>query len=186
MGVAKRAGTNKSWPWILTLAGLLPLACSAALAAAPPPTHGQHHHLGASPSSALDPSTQLGVREWFGEPGPPQPKRAWQREKNPKVAMFSSLLVPGLGQLYNERGLWALVAAGVQFGFIADIIIQQRLTNPARRGRIRGGKGTATGIRGPVLVTPGQSHPKFVASGGHHALERRPIVRGRASLRLRR
>ena len=86
----------------------------------------------AETSARLVPAAQLGVREWFGEPGPPSPQRSWQRDKNPTVAMLSSLLVPGLGQLYNEREFWSLVAAGVHFGFAADIVIQARLANRYR------------------------------------------------------
>jgi hypothetical protein len=78
----------------------------------------------------LDPSRQLGF-QWFGRPAFEQ-KREWQRTKNPTVALVSSFLLPGLGQLYNEREFWALVAAGIEFYFIGDIIIQQRLTNRYR------------------------------------------------------
>ncbi|UCE03287.1 MAG: hypothetical protein JSW67_03615 [Candidatus Latescibacterota bacterium] len=81
--------------------------------------------------TALDPSRQLGFREWFGRPAFEQ-KREWQRTKNPTVAMVSSFLLPGLGQLYNEREFWAVVVAGIEFYFIGDIIIQQRLTNRYR------------------------------------------------------
>jgi hypothetical protein len=71
-------------------------------------------------------------RDWFGRPPVDRNPRSWQKSKNPRVAMISSMLVPGLGQLYNEREFWALVAAGVEFYFIGDIITQQRLTNEYR------------------------------------------------------
>jgi len=131
MGVATCVDAGKQWSRILTLVWLSTCLFGTTLAAAQP-TSDQSEQPTALQSSGLIPNAQLGVREWFGTPGPEPPKRAWQRAKNPRVAMFSSLLVPGLGQLYNERGLWALVAAGVHFGFLADIIIQQRLTNRYR------------------------------------------------------
>ncbi len=81
---------------------------------------------------AAPPAVQLGVREWFGRPPAPRDKAAWQRDKNPTVAMLSSFLVPGLGQLYYEREFWAVVAAGVHFYFLGDIIVEARLTNHYR------------------------------------------------------
>ncbi len=39
--------------------------------------------------------------------------RRWEREKSPKVAMVSSMLLPGLGQLYNGRRLKTMIAVGV-------------------------------------------------------------------------
>jgi hypothetical protein len=105
-----------------------PLAANPALSA------GSEAFGEASTSRSMDlrPRAQLGVRDWFGSPGPEPAKRAWQRDKNPTVAMLSSMLLPGLGQLYNEREFWALVAAGVHFGFAADVIVQARLTNRYR------------------------------------------------------
>ena len=78
------------------------------------------------------PGLQLGLRGWFGRPATEPVARTWQRQKNPTVAMVSSFLVPGLGQLYNEREFWSVVAAGVHFYFLGDIIVQQRLTNRYR------------------------------------------------------
>jgi hypothetical protein len=78
------------------------------------------------------PTTSASFRDWFGRPPVDRNPRAWQKSKNGRVALFSSLLIPGLGQLYNEREFWALVAAGVEFYFIGDIIVQQRLTNKYR------------------------------------------------------
>ncbi len=46
--------------------------------------------------------------------------------------MLASFAVPGLGQLYNEREFWAVVAAGVEFYFIAEMIAEQRETNRLR------------------------------------------------------
>ncbi len=49
--------------------------------------------------------TQLGNKEVPG-------LRQWQRHKVPKVAMFSSCGLPGLGQLYNGRRIKVGLAAG--------------------------------------------------------------------------
>jgi len=81
---------------------------------------------------ARQPVEQLALRDWFGRPEVERGPLPWQREKNPTVAMVSSFLVPGLGQLYNEREFWSLVAAGVHFYFIGDIIVQARLANHYR------------------------------------------------------
>ena len=64
--------------------------------------------------------------DWFGRPAAKAPLHTWQRQKSPRTALFSSLLVPGLGQLYNEREFWAMVAAGVEFYFIGTIVAEQR------------------------------------------------------------
>ena len=61
-----------------------------------------------------------------------RPQRNWERRKSGRVALVSSLLVPGLGQLYNEREFWALVAVGVESYFIGNIVVEQRLTNRYR------------------------------------------------------
>jgi hypothetical protein len=75
---------------------------------------------------------QVEFRDWFGRPPVDRPQRSWQKQKNGRVALFSSLLFPGLGQLYNERAFWSVVAAGAEFYFIGNIIVQQRLTNHYR------------------------------------------------------
>jgi hypothetical protein len=49
--------------------------------------------------------TQLGSREVPG-------LRQWQRHKVPKVSLFSSAALPGLGQLYNGRRIKVGLAAG--------------------------------------------------------------------------
>jgi hypothetical protein len=56
----------------------------------------------------------------------------WQRQKSPRRAMIASFLIPGLGQLYNERPFWAAVAAGVEFYFLGSWVVEQRLTNRYR------------------------------------------------------
>ena len=78
------------------------------------------------------PATVAGFRDWFGRPPVDRQPRTWQKQKSGRVALFSSLLVPGLGQLYNERAFWSAVAAGVEFYFIGDMVVQQRLANHFR------------------------------------------------------
>ena len=68
----------------------------------------------------------------LGRPADNRPLHAWQRTKSARVAFVSSLCVPGLGQLYNERELWAVVAAGVEFYFLGDLVAEQRTTNRLR------------------------------------------------------
>jgi hypothetical protein len=70
--------------------------------------------------------------DWVGRPPVSRPQRTWERRKSARVAMFSSFLVPGLGQLYNEREFWALVASGVETYFIGTMVVEQRLTNRNR------------------------------------------------------
>lgn len=70
--------------------------------------------------------------DWFGRPPVDRPQRAWQRRKSPRTAMLGSFLVPGLGQLYNEREFWAVVAAGVEFYFLGDVLVQQKAANRYR------------------------------------------------------
>jgi len=79
--------------------------------------------------TAPDVAPSLLPGDWFGRPVPHPVVREWQKSKSPRVAMFGSFLVPGLGQLYNEREFWALVAAGVEFYFIGTVIDEQRQTN---------------------------------------------------------
>jgi len=89
----------------------------------------------ASPAPAVPPpAAPWGetIESVLGRPADNRPHHAWQRAKSGKVAFVSSLAVPGLGQLYNERELWALVAAGVEFYFLGNMIAEQRTTNRLR------------------------------------------------------
>ena len=49
--------------------------------------------------------TQLGSREVPG-------LKQWQRKKVPKISLYSSMVLPGLGQLYNGRRIKVGLAAG--------------------------------------------------------------------------
>jgi len=54
----------------------------------------------------------MGSREVSG-------RTAWERRKNPKLAMLLSAVMPGMGQVYNGRRVKVAVAAGA-FGFYAS------------------------------------------------------------------
>lgn len=46
----------------------------------------------------------------------------WRRRKNPRVAMLCALTFPGLGQVYNEKPLKAIVAMGVETFYLLNIL----------------------------------------------------------------
>ena len=50
----------------------------------------------------------------------------WQRKKTPRVAMVSSMLLPGLGQVYNGRRWKAIIFAGLETWFLANIMFEYR------------------------------------------------------------
>ncbi len=52
--------------------------------------------------------------------------RTWRSYKNPRIAMLCSLLIPGLGQLYNERPFKAALAMGVETFYLSMIIQNYR------------------------------------------------------------
>jgi hypothetical protein len=52
--------------------------------------------------------------------------RQWQRKKNTKVAMLSSALLPGLGQLYNGRRIKVGLAAGFFWTYFAGAWLNWR------------------------------------------------------------
>jgi hypothetical protein len=62
---------------------------------------------------------QIGSREVAG-------LRQWQRRKNTKVAMLSSALLPGLGQLYNGRRIKVGLAAGFFWTYFAGAWLNWR------------------------------------------------------------
>lgn len=111
-------------------------AAAAPLAAEPPATAPTAIGIAARFETAggrPDVAPWLVPDEWFGRPASPRPLRAWQQKKSPMTAMVSSFLVPGLGQLYNEREFWALVAAGVEFYFIGSIVSESREMDRVQR-----------------------------------------------------
>lgn len=103
--------------WITT-AAVLPVAAD--------PVVGVRAAQFAGRESRPDVAPALLPEDWFGRPPSPFPKRQWQTQKSPMTAMLASFVVPGLGQLYNEREFWALVAAGVEFYFVGEIVSEGR------------------------------------------------------------
>ena len=108
------------------------LAPDAGTARAPAAARGERNPLLAPPGSVPDSRAAFFSWDWIGRPSRPAAPRSWQRRKSARVAMFSSIVVPGLGQMYNEREFWAAVAAGFEFYFIGEWISEQRLTNRYR------------------------------------------------------
>ncbi|MBN2184413.1 MAG: hypothetical protein JW746_03710 [Candidatus Krumholzibacteriota bacterium] len=52
---------------------------------------------------------------------------SWHRKKNPKIAMLSALVFPGLGQIYNEKPFKAMVAMGFEVFYLANILHNYRM-----------------------------------------------------------
>jgi hypothetical protein len=52
--------------------------------------------------------------------------RAWERRKSPRVAVLSSMALPGLGQLYNGRRLKTMIAAGTFTYYVGTAWFEQK------------------------------------------------------------
>jgi len=63
-------------------------------------------------------------------------KYRWERQKQPRVALFSSALLPGLGQVYNGRRLKVAIMVGVM-SFYAGSAIQDWRHHKYYRARAR-------------------------------------------------
>jgi hypothetical protein len=50
----------------------------------------------------------------------------WEREKSATVAVFSSMLVPGLGQIYNGRKWKAVIFAGLEIWFFTNAMWEKK------------------------------------------------------------
>ncbi|MDD3642788.1 MAG: DUF5683 domain-containing protein [Candidatus Krumholzibacteria bacterium] len=62
-----------------------------------------------------------------GETGEPRIEgSSWERRKSPRTAMLCALLVPGLGQIYNEKPLKAAIAMGAEMFYLLRIIDNAR------------------------------------------------------------
>jgi hypothetical protein len=69
-------------------------------------------------------------------------ERLWERRKSGRVAMLSSALLPGLGQVYNGRRIKVAVMVGVASGYIAQIWLNHKAGQRARAQRDRLTPGT--------------------------------------------
>ena len=52
--------------------------------------------------------------------------RQWERKKSPTVAMVSSMLFPGLGQLYNGRRIKTVIAVGTFTYYLGTAWLEQK------------------------------------------------------------
>ena len=52
---------------------------------------------------------------------------SWRKKKNSRIAMLSALAVPGLGQMYNEKPLKAVIAAGFEIFYLSRILHYYRM-----------------------------------------------------------
>lgn len=50
----------------------------------------------------------------------------WKKRKNPRTAMLCAIVFPGLGQIYNEKALKAVIAFGVETYYILNILHNHR------------------------------------------------------------
>ncbi|MFQ5510931.1 MAG: DUF5683 domain-containing protein [Candidatus Krumholzibacteriia bacterium] len=62
-------------------------------------------------------------------------EREWQRRKSARVAIFSSMFVPGLGQTYNGRRLKTAIMVGLISFYATRAITENRLKVARRRVR---------------------------------------------------
>ncbi len=52
---------------------------------------------------------------------------SWRKKKNAKIAMLSALAIPGLGQIYNEKPLKAVIAASFEIFYLSRILHYYRM-----------------------------------------------------------
>ena len=69
--------------------------------------------------------------------------RRWQRHKSGKVAMLSSAVLPGLGQVYNGRRIKVAVMVGVASGYLSQVWLNHKASQRARSLRDRTEKDTS-------------------------------------------
>lgn len=70
--------------------------------------------------------------------------RQWQRKKNAKLAMLSSALCPGLGQLYNGRRIKVGLAAGFFWTYFAGAWLNWRRAQALTAEKEKYPEGTST------------------------------------------
>lgn len=62
-------------------------------------------------------------------------EQTWENTKSPKTAMLCALLVPGLGQIYNDRPFKAMIAFGVETFYLSQIALNKRYAERQRNLR---------------------------------------------------
>lgn len=66
---------------------------------------------------------------------PPEEEKTWKNSKNPKLAMLCALLMPGLGQIYNERPVKAVIAFGAETFYLSRVVLNKRYAERQRNLR---------------------------------------------------
>ena len=61
--------------------------------------------------------------------------KGWEREKSAKVAVLSSMVLPGLGQAYNGRKWKAAIAFGLFTFYVSNAAIQSKKSEDFLRAR---------------------------------------------------
>jgi hypothetical protein len=69
-------------------------------------------------------------------------RRRWERKKSGRVSLLSSMVLPGLGQVYNGRRVKVAVAAGLAMGYGSQIWLNVKGAQRARARRDRLDPGT--------------------------------------------
>jgi hypothetical protein len=68
--------------------------------------------------------------------GPEVPaEKQWERQKSPTVAMVSSMVLPGLGQLYNGRRIKTAIAAGTFTYYLGKAWLEQKKSQEHLKAR---------------------------------------------------
>lgn len=87
-----------------------------------------------SPDSELSAKKLKSILTDETTPIPPE-DRNWHNDKNAGVAMLCSLLLPGLGQMYNERPIKAVIACGLEVFYLHQILHNRKLSIRERKIR---------------------------------------------------
>jgi len=93
----------------------------------PPDTVGGSRS-GGSKESIKKEMTRIGQQEVAGT-------KAWERRKSPTVAMVSSMVLPGLGQLYNGRRIKTIIAVGVFSYYLSTAWFEQKEAQKSLKAR---------------------------------------------------
>ncbi len=87
--------------------------------------------------SAPDRSEQVRLKSDMAALGTPEiaGTRKWERQKSAKVAFFSSMVVPGLGQTYNGRRIKTAIMVGLATFYATRAITENRFKVARRKVR---------------------------------------------------
>jgi len=83
---------------------------------------------GGSKESIKREMARIGQQEVAGE-------REWERRKSPTVAMVSSMVLPGLGQLYNGRRIKTIIAVGAFSYYLGTAWFEQKEAQKSLKAR---------------------------------------------------